>query len=213
MLAWLINLGFAASPSGAPPLVSVPNVVGETQAQATIDIQAAGLTVSVSTAYSALVVAGRVISQNPSAGSLVSPGSDVAIVVSLGPQPVVGSSSGGFLHEYERAHAVRIRKRREREEREAEAERLADETSREIAQLLHEQEAKDEERADLERLRELARVHRQEAATELTERVRRAYARVLLQENLSALEALDRELRRQLDEEEIAALMLLLNDE
>lgn len=197
-------------------LTSVPNVVGETQAQGTTDITSVGLTVSVVTAYSSTVAAGLIISQNPAGGSQVSPGSDVQITVSLGDQPappVQASSGGGFLYEYERSQALRARRRREREEREAEAQRIADETAREIAQLLHEQEAQDEERADLERLRELARVHRQAQATELTERVRRAFARVLLQENRSALEALDRELQRQLEEEEIAALMLLLNDE
>lgn len=213
MLAWLLNVGFAASPAGAPPLVTVPNVVGETQAQATTDITALGLTVSVSTAYSSTVAAGLVISQIPAGGSQVAPGSDVAVVVSLGDQPVPASFSGGFLYEYERSQSIRARKRRELEEREAEAERLEDEASREIAQFLHQQEAVDEERQELDRLRELVRTHRRESATELTDRVRQAFTRVLLQENFSALEALQRELRRMLEEEEIAALMLLLNDE
>lgn len=84
MLAWILNLGFAASPPG---LVTVPDVTGETQAQATTDITALGLTVSVSTAYSSIVAAGLVISQVPAGGSQVGPGSNVAIVVSLGPQP------------------------------------------------------------------------------------------------------------------------------
>jgi hypothetical protein len=73
----------------------VPDVVGETQAQATIDIEALGLTVSVSTAYSSSVAAGLVISQNPTGGSSVAPGSDVAIVVSLGEAPATGGGGGG----------------------------------------------------------------------------------------------------------------------
>ena len=69
--------------------VSVPNVVNLTQAAASAAIASAGLTVgTVSTAPSTTVPAGSVISQNPSGGTLVSPGSAVALVVSSGPPPV-----------------------------------------------------------------------------------------------------------------------------
>jgi hypothetical protein len=91
MLAWVLNLGFAASPADAPALVTVPNVVGETQAQGTSDITALGLTVSVATAYSSVVAAGLIISQVPAGGSQVSPGSSVDITVSLGEQRSSGA--------------------------------------------------------------------------------------------------------------------------
>lgn len=68
-------------------LVTVPNVVGGTQAQADIDLAAVGLTSSVSNAYSDTVAAGLVISQAPPAGGIVALGSVIAIVVSLGVQP------------------------------------------------------------------------------------------------------------------------------
>ena len=76
--------------------VTVPNVVGETQAQATTDIQALGLTVGVTSVYSGTVALGLVISQNPIGGSQVAPSSNVDIVVSLGPQPDAGQPSGGM---------------------------------------------------------------------------------------------------------------------
>ena len=66
--------------------VTVPNVVGLTQAAATTAITGAGLVVgTVTTANSATVPAGSVISQNPAAGASVAAGSAVALVVSLGP--------------------------------------------------------------------------------------------------------------------------------
>jgi hypothetical protein len=74
--------------------VTVPNVVGETQAQATTDIQAVGLTVGVTSAYSAVAI-GLVISQNPIGGAQVAPGSNVDIVISLGSAPAVGGSNSG----------------------------------------------------------------------------------------------------------------------
>jgi serine protease len=65
--------------------IVVPNVVGQTQGAATTAIVGAGLTVgSVNTAASATVPAGNVISQSPAAGTLLSPGSAVNLVVSTG---------------------------------------------------------------------------------------------------------------------------------
>jgi len=78
-----------------PQLATVPNVVGETQAQATTDIHAAGFAVQVSSAYSATVAVGLVISQSPTGGSSAVAGSIVSIVVSLG--PATGSHNVRFL--------------------------------------------------------------------------------------------------------------------
>ena len=67
-------------------LVAVPDVVGLTQAAAEAAITVANLTVgAVSTASSDTVPAGDVISQNPIAGTDVTEGSAVDLVVSLGP--------------------------------------------------------------------------------------------------------------------------------
>jgi len=69
--------------------VAVPNVVGLTQAAASSAITGAGLVVgTVTTASSATVPSGGVVSENPAAGTQVSAGSAVNLVVSNGPAPV-----------------------------------------------------------------------------------------------------------------------------
>ena len=69
--------------SSGPAPVSVPNVVGLTQAAATTAITGAGLVLgTVTTQYSGSVPAGSVISQNPLGGASVAPGSAVDLVVS-----------------------------------------------------------------------------------------------------------------------------------
>ena len=63
-------------------------MVALSQADATTAITAAGLTVgAVTSANDATIAVGAVISQMPAAGSLVAPGTAVALVVSLGPVP------------------------------------------------------------------------------------------------------------------------------
>jgi beta-lactam-binding protein with PASTA domain len=70
------------------PLVSVPNVVNKTQAAASTAITGAGLKVgTITTATSSTVAAGSVISQNPAAGTSVTAGSSVSLVIAT--QPLV----------------------------------------------------------------------------------------------------------------------------
>lgn len=79
---------------GTPPdLATVPDVVGETQAQATTDIQAVGFVVAVATDYSSSVAAGIVISQSPTGGSSAIVGSTVTITVSLGARADTGAGA------------------------------------------------------------------------------------------------------------------------
>ena len=75
--------------STGPAQVQVPNVVGATQAAATTTITGAGLTVgSVAMQASNTVAAGSVISQSPTAGTMVANGSAVNLTVSSGPGTV-----------------------------------------------------------------------------------------------------------------------------
>ena len=77
--------------------VTVPDVVGQRQADAETDLVRVNLTVgTVSEENSDTVPAGTVISQTPTAGSVVEPGSAVDLVVSLGPagSPVITSAPG-----------------------------------------------------------------------------------------------------------------------
>jgi beta-lactam-binding protein with PASTA domain len=72
--------------SSGPAPVSVPNVVGMTQASATASLTGVGLVVgTVTTAISATVTSGSVISENPASGSMVGPGSAVNLTISSGP--------------------------------------------------------------------------------------------------------------------------------
>src|SRR5256712_179640 len=98
-VAAFVNLPASGTP---PPTVSVPNVVNATQAVAMTTITNAGLTVGpVTTAASATVPAGSVISQTPIAGAQVATGSAVALVVSAGaglitvPNVVNATQAGG----------------------------------------------------------------------------------------------------------------------
>jgi hypothetical protein len=81
--------------SSGPAPTAVPNVVGDTQAAATTAITGAGLIVGTLTqATSATVAAGDVVSESPAAGTSVSSGSAVALVISTGPET---HSIGGTL--------------------------------------------------------------------------------------------------------------------
>ncbi len=80
-----INLVISLGPS----TVMVPSVMGMAQAAAETTISVVGLTVgSILTANSTTAAAGNVISQSPAAGSSVSLGSTVNLIISLGP-PIV----------------------------------------------------------------------------------------------------------------------------
>jgi RHS repeat-associated protein len=74
--------------AGGNQTVLVPNVVGQTQADAVSMLVAANLKAGVvTTTFSDTVPAGNVISQNPAAGTAVAPQTAVDLVVSLGPNP------------------------------------------------------------------------------------------------------------------------------
>jgi len=71
--------------SQGPQPVGVPNVIGQTQAEAGAAFGNVGLAVgSVAQQCSNTVAAGLIISQNPTTGALMVPGSAVALVVSSG---------------------------------------------------------------------------------------------------------------------------------
>jgi len=77
-------------PNPTPASVSVPNVVGDSQAGATTAITGAGLVVgTLATQSSASVTSGTIISQNPAAGASAASASAVNLVVSSGAAPPV----------------------------------------------------------------------------------------------------------------------------
>lgn len=114
-----------------------------------------------------------------------------------------------FLAAYEADADRRERESGQRAQAAHAVAQLSDPAEREIGQYLHAHIASEMHRADLVRLRDLVSAHAA-APGDLSERNKIAFARVLAQGNHSALEALDRELARQLDEEHHAALILLV---
>ena len=85
----LVTVNNAAPPPPPPPppgpLVQTPDVVGRPLADAQSRIAAVHLTSTFTSAHSANTKVGEVISQSPARNTLVPSGSNVALVVSLGP--------------------------------------------------------------------------------------------------------------------------------
>lgn len=130
------------------------------------------------------------------------------VVPPVTPPPDV---SGGFFSAYDRLHAARRKRDRELWLAEQEAQQLQDELDREIAMLLRKQEAEDAERLELQRLSDLVKKYADLAASEAaSDRVIKALARANATQSAAALVALQREIDRQLDEEE-AAFLLIFN--
>jgi beta-lactam-binding protein with PASTA domain/tRNA A-37 threonylcarbamoyl transferase component Bud32 len=71
--------------SSGPETATVPNVVGDTQSDATDELTNAGFDVTVVQVPSTAQNAGRVITQNPTAGTSANKGSTVVITVGTGP--------------------------------------------------------------------------------------------------------------------------------
>jgi hypothetical protein len=93
--------------SSAPAPVSVPSVVGLTQAAATTAITGAGLTVgTVTTQSSATVASGLVISESATAGTSVSSGSAVSLVLSSGAAISAASESWTWVSGSDRADTL-----------------------------------------------------------------------------------------------------------
>ena len=80
----------------AVPGVTVPDVVGDSQATATSTLEGAGFVVDVQSTYSPTVPVGDVASQSPSGGVEAPAGSIVTIYVSLGPAGSAGGSKKRF---------------------------------------------------------------------------------------------------------------------
>lgn len=127
--------------------------------------------------------------------------------------PFVEPEQGGGWWPYwwERERALRERKRRLREQLERETEEIQEALDREIARTERELEAKDDRAAELARLKAAAeKAGKELAETEYNERVAAALERAVTQGNYSALEALEREMRRAEEEAEFFAVAITL---
>jgi beta-lactam-binding protein with PASTA domain len=81
--------------SSGPPILSVPQVQGAAQADAQNALTKAGFKVTTTQQYSDDVATGKVISQTPTSGTQAVKFSNVALVISQGPQYVDIPSVGG----------------------------------------------------------------------------------------------------------------------
>lgn len=163
-----------------------------------------------------MVGVGELLGVLPLSGVSVSTTYVVGQLVDASAPVITDQPSGGWpifatLYEAE-VHRRKLRAK-QRKEDEEESESIPDKLDRSIALLLREQEAKDERRQDLERLATLAKQHTDlEAVREYSSRVATAYERAVKQGNFSALAALDRELQRATEEEELLLLAILMID-
>lgn len=119
--------------------------------------------------------------------------------------------SGGFIAAYWYWQERKRKRQKDLEEAEQEAEQIQDEIDRQIAVLLKKQEAEDDRRAEMSRLQKLVGQYADRQAEEaLSDRVMWAMQRVLQKQTVEALQRLEEEIERQLQEEE-AVLLLILN--
>ena len=202
-----LHMGAGASP------VEIPDVVGETQAAGTTELETAGFVVAVATAYSSSVAAGLIISQDPVGGTFAYAGSTVTITVSLGAEPQSEDAAGGweFWAAAERHRRERERRRKRLQEIEAETQDIQDALDREIAQRLKEGEEADERRKELERLEALVTKYAKDASLteQLPKRVAESMRHADEKRSRDALLALQREISLMLEEEEAVAMLLL----
>ena len=134
------------------------------------------------------------------------------LLESAAPTATVPTDSAGgwaLFFRYEQERERRRRRKRELEEAEEATQQLPP-VEKEIAKLLHKQERIDAEREHLERLRRMVREYQPTEA--LPQRVSDAIVKAQARETMAALRQLDKALRRMLEEEEMAVLMLLLSD-
>jgi hypothetical protein len=193
--------------------VTVPDVVGELQADGTTTLEGAGFVVAVQTAYSSAVPAGTIISQSPGAGAEVPAGSTVTITVSLGDAPSQDTVTGGWWPDYEHIRRQRLKRQREIEEAEEQAKLVQDELDRQIYLAQRKHEAEEADRADLERLQRLAD-HYAGKTPDLPKPVAMAIWNAQDVRTRNALEQMRRMIEQMLDDELIAItqIVLLMSD-
>jgi hypothetical protein len=130
------------------------------------------------------------------------------------PAPVTADqSSGGWPYFYDYAWQRRQRLEQADQDRRdgIRDARARSETEAQIARLLHEKLQREEEQQNLDRLKELVVKYR--GLTDVPQRVHAAFVKAGAERTFSRLQALQRELIRFQEEEEMALLMILLADE
>ena len=119
--------------------------------------------------------------------------------------------SGGWWQAFERDYERHKARRKHEEEENSEVEAIPDSVAREIAQLLREQEAKDAERAELDRLRSIARSY---DGGEIDAKFNRALEVAANARSLAAARVLAQEVARVQEEDDfmMTAFMAVIDD-
>ena len=124
-------------------------------------------------------------------------------------------NAAGWFYDFDANRDRRRKRQRELDDAEEEAEKLQNKIDREIAQLLHKQERKDEKRKDLERIKSLVKRYESVTPSEVSsDRVLRALSEAKKKATTANLERLQREFERMVQEEDdfLALVMILANE-
>lgn len=114
-----------------------------------------------------------------------------------------------WAHYYDRRLAQARKRKREIEQAQAEL-ATQDEVTQEIAKILHKQERVTETRDHFAQLKSLVKDYKPSEGD--SPRIAEAIAKAQARETMSAYRQLDKELKRMMEDEEVAVLMLLIND-
>ncbi len=128
------------------------------------------------------------------------------------PVVVVETPSGGFYFGFDHALAKRNKRKRELEEQRKEQETIEDAQSRELAQLINKQEAKDAEREDLVRLQALADQFSRKGV-DVPRPMLASVLKASEERTKASLEQMRRQAERMIDEEEFALIVALMLDD
>ena len=123
----------------------------------------------------------------------------------------VSGSSGGFWPEYEYRRLLRAKRRREIEEAEEDAKRITDEVTRQIYLLERQKDVEEAEKLDLGRLQKIADRYSGQRLDELSKPARMAILNAQDARTRNSLEQLRRIIDQQMEEEEMAVIMMLLS--
>lgn len=192
---------------GLPLTNGSVTVAGQSIAQS-LGLPLTNGSVSVTGQSITLLLSGSISLDIDAPGSLSIQGQSITLTLT---EQQAQANSGGFFYDIDH---FRSRKRAERDRLERHESDTAhlEQMEREIAELLRDQERKDLERDELARIQRLADDYSGRNLG-LPRRVSASLLKAYEERSRNALEQLQRELERMLEDEEITALMLILNDD
>lgn len=126
------------------------------------------------------------------------------------PVVVAVPNSGGWGNWYDIFEHQRRRKEKQKQEDEEVLENLETKVDREIAQLLRKQQAQDDQRKELERVKQLVQKYTDLSPKISSDRVNKAIEEAKIKQTLASYEKLQKEFIRMMEEEELQVMLSLL---